>query len=166
MLNKILAHKLVLIAFLAGFGLAGAVYFLNLPQQLGLALPGAASANAEVAPTATPELKLGPIYALKERIVNLADSKGKRYLKIALTLQFKAEPEATEKTAEMAKEEMAQRAPLIEDAVTTILTTKTFDQVITKDGKEALKTEIRDKLNELLGEGQVERVYITDFVVQ
>jgi len=163
MLKKIMAQKLVILAFLAGLALAGGAYFFNLPQQLGLPLPGSA-ANAQAAPVPTPQPRPGIMYPLKERIVNLADDKGKRYLKISLTLQLKASDKPL--TPEQEKEEMARLEPVVEDAVTTILTSKTFDQVITAEGKEALKAEIRDKLNEIMGEGKVERVFITDFVVQ
>lgn len=167
MLGKLASHKLVIMAFLAGLILAGAAYFLNVPQQLGLATPGAAAASAPTA-TPTPKPKPGPIYTIKDRIVNLADIKSKRYLKVSLAIQFEAPevelPEEQEKE-EWAKE-IAAKGPVIDDAVTGILTTKTYDQIITPEGKEALKEEIREKVNHQLGEEEVERVYITDFVVQ
>ena len=121
-MKKIMSQKLVIAAFLAGLILAGVAYFLNLPQQMGLPVPGVAAGGpaAEAAPTPTPKPKIGPMYPLKERIVNLADDKGKRYLKIALTLEFK--PTEVEAAPEEGKNDTVAEGPIIEDAVTSILT--------------------------------------------
>jgi flagellar protein FliL len=167
MLGKIASHKLMIIGFAAGLALAGAAFFLNLPQQFGL-LPSGAAAAAVPTVTPTPTPKPGQIYTIKDRIVNLADQKSKRYLKVSLALQF--ESPKVELPAEAAKtawaEEIAVKGPIIDDAVTGVLTTKTYEQVITPEGKEALKEEIREKANSQLGEDLIEKVYLTDFVVQ
>jgi flagellar protein FliL len=166
MLGKLASHKLMIIGFVAGLVLAGAAYFLNLPQQLGLVPSGAAAAAPTVTPTPTP--KPGQIYTIKDRIVNLADQKSKRYLKVSLALQF--ESPKVELPAEQAKEawteEIAVKGPIIDDAVTGVLTTKTYEEIITPEGKDVLKEEIREKANAELGEDLIVKVYLTDFVVQ
>ncbi len=116
----------------------------------------------------------GPMYVLKERVVNLADAGGRRYLKIALSLEFttgaaefrKAGPEERKvKQAEFEKV-LAPQAPLIDDAVITVLAARTSGDLSTPEGKQKLKVDIKDTLNRLLGGEQVSNVYFTQFVMQ
>jgi flagellar basal body-associated protein FliL len=55
---------------------------------------------------------------------------------------------------------------LIEDAVTTIVTAKTPDQVSTTAGKEQLKTEITAAVEKILPDLKVKRVLFVDFITQ
>ena len=56
--------------------------------------------------------------------------------------------------------------PRMRDAILSILTTKVADDVITNEGKQKLKKEIIEKLNEFLPDKPASDVFFTDFVVQ
>jgi flagellar FliL protein len=58
------------------------------------------------------------------------------------------------------------RMPLMDDIVITILSAKTYDELYTAEGKEALRTEIMNTMNERLPEFHIISVYFTEFVVQ
>lgn len=64
-------------------------------------------------------------------------------------------------------EELGTGVQLIEDAVTTIVTSHTPEEISTTAGKEALKGEIERAVNELFeGEPRVTRVLFTNFITQ
>ena len=103
------------------------------------------------------EITVGEMFPLDTFVVNLADAGGKRYLRA--TMQLELAPEEHKETFE-------QRLPQIRDVVLTILPTKEFQDIRTIEGKSALRTEILDKLNELLNGDSVVNIYFTEFVIQ
>lgn len=100
---------------------------------------------------------IGEMFPLDTFVVNLADDKGKRYLRA--TMQLELAPEQTAETLE-------QRLPQIRDVVLTILPTKQFQEIRTIDGKTTLRTEIMNRLNELFNGESVVNIYFTEFVIQ
>jgi flagellar FliL protein len=100
---------------------------------------------------------IGEMFPLDTFVVNLADGKGKRYLRA--TMQLELAPEQSLETFE-------QRLPQIRDVVLTILPTKQFQEIRTIEGKTTLRTEIMNKLNELLNAESVINIYFTEFVIQ
>ena len=55
---------------------------------------------------------------------------------------------------------------LIEDAVTTVVTGHSASEVVTPEGKEVLKEEIKVAVDELIGEPKVHRVLFLNFITQ
>jgi flagellar FliL protein len=100
---------------------------------------------------------VGEMFPLDTFVVNLADANGKRYLRT--TMQLELAPEEHKETFE-------QRLPQIRDVILTILPTKTFEDIRTAEGKSALRTEILNRLNDLLNGGNVVNLYFTEFVIQ
>ena len=116
------------------------------------------------------------------KIVNLADPGGRRYLKATIVLEVAPPPEVLAATAEAGQgegegkgenaaltafnDEINKRIPMINDILTTLLSSKTFESIYTVEGKEALREEILRKLEERLPELHVIAVYFTEFVVQ
>lgn len=163
-----------IIGVAAGLGvvlLVGGAYFLGSSS-------GAGRANASPS-SAAEEKSLGSggpglMYVLKDRVVNLADPTGRRYLKVGLSIEFttgaaelkKAGPEERKvKQAEFEKT-LAPQAPLIDDAIISILAARSPSDISTSEGKQRLKNDIKDSLNRLLGGEQVSNVYFTQFVMQ
>jgi len=129
-------------------------------------------------------------YAIKDRIVNLADQGGRRYLKVSMVLQVAesknkahaSEGEGTivftgweqpagsvEATASggAPKAPELPNAPQVHDAITTVLSAKRSDEVLTTDGRERLREELRVKINTVMPAGQqVVKVLFTDFILQ
>jgi len=103
------------------------------------------------------DITVGEMFPLDTFVVNLADAGGKRYLRA--TMQLELAPEEHKETFE-------QRLPQIRDVVLTILPTKEFQDIRTVEGKSALRTEILDKLNELLNGDSIVNIYFTEFVIQ
>jgi flagellar basal body-associated protein FliL len=115
------------------------------------------------------------------KIINLADPGGRRYLKVTITLEV-APPPGVEVTSTVSSgtnatpvanaaltafnDKMSGRMPVINDTLTTLLSSKTFDSIYTMDGKEQLRQEIQKTLNTRLPDLYVIAVYFTEFVVQ
>lgn len=90
-------------------------------------------------------------------VVNLMDSGGTKYLKVSIQIEL-----SDSKFMEKAK----NRTPQLRDAIITLITNKTSEELITAEGKIILKDEIKQRSNQILGEGTVLNVYLTDFVMQ
>ena len=101
--------------------------------------------------------QIGIMYDLGNFVVNLADKDADRYLKINIVLEIENE---------QVKMELEKRLPQIKDAITTLLITKTSEDLKTAEGMELLKEEIIKRVNALLPLGGVKNVYFTEFVIQ
>ncbi|MBX3052719.1 MAG: flagellar basal body-associated FliL family protein [Caldilineaceae bacterium] len=116
----------------------------------------------------------GIYYETGQRIVNLADPGGFRFLRISIVLEFL--PDNSEYYSLAGEKLIAaqdtfragvdRQRPLIDDVVLNVLTSKKFDEVFTVEGKENLRTQLREELNRAMPNRHVQRVMITDFVVQ
>ena len=103
---------------------------------------------------AAPE-DVGKVIPLETFVVNLAGSKGRKVLKVNMELEVKG--------LEVEKE-IENRKAQIRDFIIIILSSKSFEEVSVKDGREALKTEIKDNINSFLSKGKIQNVYITEFI--
>lgn len=116
----------------------------------------------------------GIYYKTGQRIVNLADPGGYRFLRIAIVLEFLPDsPDYYSLTGDKLvaaqdafRAEVDRQRPLIDDVITNVLTSKTFDEIFTVQGKEQLRDQLREELNRAMPNRHVQRVMITDFVVQ
>jgi flagellar basal body-associated protein FliL len=108
------------------------------------------------------------------KIVNLVDPSGRKYLRVGVVLEFaptdpayKDLPEE-ERTAYINafNAEMEGKLPVINDILITLFASQTFDKVYTAEGKEMLRTQIKELVNQQLPEYHVIAVYFTEFVVQ
>jgi flagellar FliL protein len=102
----------------------------------------------------------GATLTLEPFLVNLADKDNSRYLKINIQILVPSKEVAEKITT------AGIHVPKIRDAILGILTTKVADDVITNDGKQKLKKEIIEKLNDFLPEKPASDVFFTEFVVQ
>jgi len=118
------------------------------------------------------------------KVVNLADPGGRRFLRATVVVEVAPPPKesaehaadsshaaeggaAAESPAVVAlRAEINQKMPIINDALNSLLTSKTFEQIYTLEGKETLRNEIKEELNRRLPEFGVITVYFTEFVVQ
>lgn len=116
---------------------------------------------------------LGIMYALDPKVVNLAEPGGLRYLKATITLELwpledfsSLEEEERTQAEETFLETIDARRPKIDDIVTSLLSSKTFNEIATIEGKEQLKQDLAATINDALGYQGVVNVYFTDFVIQ
>lgn len=101
--------------------------------------------------------QIGIMYDLGSFVVNLSDKDADRYLKINIVLEIENE---------QVRIELEKRLPQIKDAITTLLITKTSEELKTAEGMELLKEEIIKRVNAILPLGGVKNVYFTEFVIQ
>jgi len=78
------------------------------------------------------------------------------------------DPCVAERTALMEEfeREIGTGLHLIEDAVTTVVTRHTVSEIVTPEGKEALKAEIQAAVDALIHEPRVHRVLFLNFITQ
>jgi len=97
---------------------------------------------------------------LEAFLVNLADMESTRFLKVTFRLGLDNAKSGEEYTSD----------PVIlaatRDKIITLLSTKTAEELLTREGKARLRNEIREQVNSVLPEGKVVEVFIMDFVVQ
>ncbi|HHL40482.1 MAG TPA: flagellar basal body-associated FliL family protein [Deltaproteobacteria bacterium] len=99
----------------------------------------------------------GNVYDMRPFIVNLMDNAGTRYLKVDVSIEL-ASPEQ--------EAELKKLLPQIRDSIIILLSSKSYDDVGTVEGKFKLRDEIVARVNQHLGGEGVRTVYFTDFVIQ
>ena len=120
-------------------------------QQSAASRGGVANPNSNL-------LSVGPMYPLDQFIVNLMSSgSGKRYLKTSIALEL---------SIAKLQAELDIKRDVLRDVIITILSSKTLEEVQTVRGKQALREEITERLNEFLVDGRISNVFFTEFVVQ
>jgi flagellar basal body-associated protein FliL len=104
--------------------------------------------------------ELGPIQSVGEFIVNLADPTESHYLRCNVVLEM--DFGSSLKLAE----EVDKRMPQIKDVIIATMGSKTSVQLGDPENRDALKQELKDKINAILNRGQLARVYFTSFAIQ
>ncbi len=148
------AKKLLLIGLpvLLLAGGAGA-YFAGLLPVGAEEVPPEQAMEAELSPAFAPTV----IRPLDPFIANLADESAGRYIKTTIQLEFSGtEPPAW----------FDARMPQIRDLILTLLTSKSFDDIRTPEGKQILREEMIRRTNQALQADAVRAAYFTEFIVQ
>jgi flagellar basal body-associated protein FliL len=151
----------------------------RLQYSYGASTPGANGTVPEVVPTVAPtEVPLKPgdgiMFNMSTKIINLADPSGRKYIRLTVVLEFapdnpeykkmKAEEQTAYLTAFNAK--VNALMPMMDDAVITMLSTKTYEQLYTADGKEKLREEVMKAIQDRVTDYKLISIYFTEFVVQ
>jgi len=98
------------------------------------------------------------IYIFEQNfLVNLSDKDVLRYLKMTLGVEISDQRVA---------EEIKNKTVEIRDAIITLVSAQTSEDLSTTEGKEKLKLLIADSINSFLTSGKVTKVYFVDFVMQ
>lgn len=104
--------------------------------------------------------KVGVFLPLDPFIVNLlVNGEGARYLKMKIDLELEGEDEKV-------KTEAGKHIPQLRDTIIMLLTSKTYEEVMTLEGKIRLRDEIITRANYYLGKNKVKGVYFSEFVIQ
>ncbi|MHB0912658.1 MAG: flagellar basal body-associated FliL family protein [Armatimonadota bacterium] len=101
-------------------------------------------------------------WKLEEFVVNLADSDESRYLKACIVLEVESEGKSGGGHGESANPEEAKAR----DAVISELSKRYLSQLLSEQGKDKLKEDIKTALNSKLEESKVHDVYFTSFAMQ
>ncbi|MDR0311626.1 MAG: flagellar basal body-associated FliL family protein [Acidobacteriota bacterium] len=147
---NILLIAVGILIFLLVVAVGGFVGYTQLPKAVG---------EPAVVEQKVVRLEVNDVITLAPFLVNLADADDIRFLKAEFRLGMLEKPKVP---LEADSKEIAA----VRDAIISLLSSKTAEQVITAEGKEALREEIRVLVNERLPKNRVSEVYIVDFVVQ
>ena len=116
----------------------------------------------------------GLMVNMSTKIINLVDPIGHKYIRLTIVAEFAPDnaeyatmPEE-EKSVYLTgfQDKLNARMPIMDDAVITLLSTKTYDELYTAEGKERLRAEIMSDLSHKLPDMQLLSIYFTEFVVQ
>ena len=99
---------------------------------------------------------IGKLVPMETFLVNLAGTRGNKLVKINMELEV---------DGPKVEDEIEKRKPQIRDIIIILLSSKTYDQVTTKEGKESLRDEVKETVNSFLIKGKIKKVYFTDFIV-
>jgi flagellar protein FliL len=97
--------------------------------------------------------------AIKDKVVNLADTDSKRYVKLTLTIAYNSE---NEKLAG----ELTSKLDVLEDAIIGLIRNKKAAELQGSKGAEELKNEVLARVNSLLDSGRATNIYYKDFLIQ
>jgi flagellar FliL protein len=135
----------VLGLLLVGGGLVAYVMFSDDPPV------GKEAHASQAAPKNVVNMPLEPF------LVNLADKESRRYLKLKVELEVNNEETA---------KELEKSMPRIRDALILLLSSKTYLDLASYQGKQQLKQEIKQKVTALPGGSKISDVFFTEFVAQ
>ncbi len=98
---------------------------------------------------------IGKLVPLETFLVNVAGSRGRKLLKINMELEVNGDE---------VQAEIEKLKPKIRDIIIITLSSKTYAEISTRDGKENMRDEIRDQVNLFLTKGEIKKVYFTEFI--
>ena len=97
------------------------------------------------------------IMTLDPFLVNLADKDSRRYLKVKLDLEV---------PNEKAAKELEKSLPRLRDATILLLSSKSYADISTSEGKLQLKQQLLQQMTGLPGGKKIHGVFFTEFVAQ
>jgi flagellar FliL protein len=157
--GEVMSNKLVIILvgvlFVLVLGMGGGMFMIwNKLAAVSAQVTPAGDPNGEKAKSE----QMGKVVSLDTFIVNLADPGANRYLRVTMDLEVTG--------GKAAEEDLTRRTSQLRDAVLMILPTKRFSDIISTEGKSALRDELLGALNGLLAAGKISRIYFKEFVIQ
>lgn len=118
-----------------------------LQAQLGM--------NDESNPNAP--IEYGKFMELKNIVANPANTKGGRYLMV--NIGFESDEQAV-------LDEIESKEIVVRDEILNLLSNQTPAQLSDIDRRDSIKTVLRQNVNRVLREGEVQRLYFTQYVLQ
>lgn len=156
--SKIILIALVVINMLVVIGVGFMVWKARqTPKEADIqqVIDGEKKTQEEESHGQVAEEEIGKVVPLETFIVNLAGSKGRKVLKVNMELEVKGTD---------AIQEIDNRKAQIRDFIIIILSSKTYEEISTKEGKDNLRNEIKDNINTFMSKGKVANVYFTELI--
>jgi flagellar FliL protein len=153
LMNVLLVLVLVLIAGVGGY-FAQKLISGNSERMVPSNPPQTQPAAKTMQPV---PLAVGVMMPLEPFMVNLARTKGSRILKVTVTLEL---------NNPAVQPEVEDNRQKIMDSILVLLSSKTFEDVYSIQGKFKLKDEITTRVNRFLAMGHVKEVYFSEFLIQ
>ncbi len=148
----------IIIMNMVGFGAFSYMFYKGKQKEMSeptidQVVKGEHEAQAE--DEAREEEFVGRTIPLETFLVNLSGSRGRKLLKVNMELEVEGEK---------VQEEIEKRKPQVRDIIIILLSSKTYGQISSAEGKEFLKEEVRDTVNSFLTKGKIKRVMFTEFI--
>ena len=162
-----LLQTVIIIAATQIITLVGAFFFVKM-----YLVPKVTVEEEAVEEVSAIEREPAKVHMIEDLVVNPAGTNGTRYLSASIGLEYaKAKnSEKAEKSSGGHGEGAAATSdinePIIRDILIAILTSKNIEQLSSAEGKEALREEIRTKINYEVAPDSVYKVYFVDYVLQ
>ena len=102
-------------------------------------------------------IEFGEFMELSNIVVNPSDSEGRRLLMVSLGLE-------TEKSSIL--ESVVEREMVVRDTIIKILGRRTTDELSSIDERNMIKDELRHAVNGIVSDGEINRLYFTQYVLQ
>jgi flagellar FliL protein len=131
------------------------VVYVATPMMRGEPLPWQKAPAEEEEVAAVDEL--GALLPMEEILVNVAETKGRRFFKTSLTLEIDGK--------DLEKQAPA-RMPLLRGRVIDVLSSKTMDELVSPGARDSIRAELLDTLNAEVSGGQFRDLFFTEFLVQ
>ena len=154
--------KILMIVGLAVASSAGGGFlsFVLINRTLRAEAKAAEKPGAESEEKIVEALEKSAVLPLEPFVVNLADADAARYLRIKISLMVDDKSKAKE------LEENQALQLKVRDVILQNLTAKTSKDLITEEGKNKLREELREKLALYFREPKLVEVMFTEFVIQ
>lgn len=127
----------------------------QLATKAASALPYVGAADTSSGAGDTPQ-KYGSFTRMDGLVVNPSGSDG-RYLAVSIAFESKSSS---------AKTELKKKKVVVQDAILSLLSAKTVEELSDPDQRDELKAELLKETNSILGRGTINRLYFTEFVLQ
>lgn len=157
--SKTLVLALIAVIVLGGAGFGGWL-FLAKKQTVNAAAPAEEEASKK---KSKKKQTVKSVMHLDSFVVNLNGPEETGYLRIGLDLGLDAEEAAG---GEEAKKKGPGPTPAVRDTVLTVLAKSKSSELLTAEGKEALKKELLEALEARVPDLGVLEIYFTEFIVQ
>ena len=145
---------MVILILIAG---AGGYFIQELVSEKSPSLVPSVPQPTQTVTTQPAPPPVGVMVPLEPFIVNLAKTKGSRILKVTVTLEL---------NNPAVQPEVEDNRQKIMDSILVLLSSKTFEDVYSIQGKFKLKDEITTRVNRFLAMGHVREVYFSEFLIQ
>lgn len=126
-------------------------------DRVARAIPYVGSPADSSAGASTEPREYGSFTRMKGLVVNPAGSAGNRYLAVSLAFESKSRS---------VEEEIKRKRVVVRDAALSLLSEQTVDELSDPSRRDELKRMLREKTNDILRSGTVDRLYFTEFVLQ
>ncbi len=148
------ALLMVILILIAG---AGGYFIQELVSEKSPSLAPSVPQPTQTVTTQPAPPPVGVMVPLEPFMVNLAKTKGSRILKVTVTLEL---------NNPAVQPEVEDNRQKIMDSILVLLSSKTFEDVYSIQGKFKLKDEITTRVNRFLAMGHVREVYFSEFLIQ
>jgi flagellar FliL protein len=185
----LISNTVMLLVILVAFFVMYMLFNSSMDKKLQAIAPDQEQEQIEEDEQETVKKEDGILLELEDTILNLSDSPARKYLKVGVAMEISKTNEEIEAihAAAHAKPSgghghgaaapvdpnveiiatIERYKPIIKDAIISVLSSKTSDELLSQTGKEIAKEEIAESVNAIFeGKRNVMRVSFGQFVVQ